>query len=137
MLDDTGFPKKGFKSLGVQRQYSGTLGRIDNCQIATSLHLASEHGGVCIGMRLYLPRDWAEDPKRRARTGIPDEVAFEEKWRIGLRLLDAARGWGLSDRVVVADAGYGDCGDFREQLEERGLSTCWASPEPPSPGRLG
>lgn len=121
VLDDTGFPKKGFKSVGVQRQYSGTLGRIDNCQIATSLHLASEHGGVCIGMRLYLPRDWAEDPKRRARTGIPDEVAFEEKWKIGLRLLDAACGWGLSDRVVVADAGYGDCVDFREQLEERGM----------------
>jgi SRSO17 transposase len=121
VIDDTGFPKKGFKSVGVQRQYSGTMGRIDNCQIATSLHLASEHGGVCIGMRLYLPKDWASDPKRRARTGIPDDVQFEEKWKISLRLLDAARGWGLSNRVVVADAGYGDCVEFREQLEQRGM----------------
>lgn len=121
VLDDTGFPKKGYKSVGVQRQYSGTLGRVDNCQVATSLHLASEHGGVCIGMRLYLPKDWASDPKRRKRAGIPDDVGFEEKWRIGLGLLDAARTWGLSNRVIVADAGYGDCGEFREQLDHRGL----------------
>lgn len=121
VLDDTGFPKKGFKSVGVQRQYSGTMGRIDNCQVATSLHLASEHGGVCIGMRLYLPKDWAADPKRRARTGIPEHIQFEEKWKIGLRLLDAARSWGLSDRVIVADAGYGDCIEFREELAKRGM----------------
>ena len=121
VIDDTGFPKKGYKSVGVQRQYSGTMGRIDNCQVATSLHLASEHGGVCVGMRLYLPKDWASDPKRRAKTGIPEEVGFEEKWRLALRLVDTARSWDLQDRPVVADSGYGDCVEFREGLEERGL----------------
>lgn len=121
VIDDTGFPKKGYKSVGVQRQYSGTMGRIDNCQVATSLHLASEHGGVCVGMRLYLPRDWASDPKRRAKTGIPEEIGFEEKWRIALRLLDTARSWDLQDRPVVADSGYGDCVEFRQGLEQRGL----------------
>lgn len=121
VIDDTGFPKKGYKSVGVQRQYSGTMGRIDNCQVATSLHLASEHGGVCIGMRLYLPKEWASDPRRRAKAAIPDDVGFEEKWRIALRLLDAARSWDLEDRPVVADAGYGDCVEFREGLQKRGL----------------
>jgi SRSO17 transposase len=144
-IDDTGFPKKGFKSVGVQRQYSGTMGRIDNCQIATSLHLASEHGGVCVGSRLYLPRDWAEDEKRRNRTGIPTEVEFKEKWRLALGLVDDLMSVGVKRRVVVADAGYGDCIDFRDGLVERGLhflvgvtgtAVGWppgVSPRPPPP----
>src|SRR5579871_277102 len=121
VLDDTGFPKKGFKSVGVKRQYSGTMGRIDNCQVAASLHLASEQGGVCIGMQLYLPIDWAEDDKRRDKTGIPAEVGFEEKWRIGVRMIDRALEWGLEKQVVVGDAAYGDCKEFRDALEDRGL----------------
>lgn len=120
VLDDTGFPKKGYKSVGVQRQYSGTLGRIDNCQVATSLHLASEHGGVCIGMRLYLSADWVADDKRRQLCGVPSEVGFQEKWKLGLHLLDQARQWGAPDRVVVADAGYGDATEFRAGLVARG-----------------
>jgi SRSO17 transposase len=122
VLDDTGFPKKGRHSVGVQRQYSGTMGRIDNCQVAASLHLASDLGGACVGMQLYLPRDWAEDPKLRMKAKIPDEIVFQEKWRIGLDLLDRALGWGLESRPVVADAGYGDSTKFRKGLEERGLS---------------
>jgi SRSO17 transposase len=151
VIDDTGFPKKGYKSVGVQRQYSGTMGRIDNCQVATSLHLASEHGGVCVGMRLYLPKDWASDPKRRAKTGIPEEVGFEEKWRLALRLVDTARSWDLQDRPVVADSGYGDCVEFREGLEERrlhyvvgvtGTAVAWPPgviplPPKPRPGASG
>ena len=144
-IDDTGFPKKGFKSVGVQRQYSGTMGRIDNCQIATSLHLASEHGGVCVGSRLYLPRDWAEDEKRRNRTGVPADVEFKEKWRLALGLVDDLISVGLKRRVVVADAGYGDCIEFRDGLVERGLNFLvgvtgtavgWppgVSPRPPPP----
>lgn len=144
-IDDTGFPKKGFKSVGVQRQYSGTMGRIDNCQIATSLHLASEHGGVCVGSRLYLPRDWAEDEKRRKRAGIPADVEFNEKWRLALGLVDDLMSAGVTRRVVVADAGYGDCIDFRDGLVERGLqflvgvtgtAVGWppgVSPRPPPP----
>lgn len=121
VVDDTGFPKKGYKSVGVQRQYSGTMGRIDNCQIATSLHLASEIGGVCIGMRLYLPREWAEDAKKRLRAGIPDDVEFAEKWKLALGLIDDARRWGLQDRPIVADAAYGDVTAFRSGLDERGM----------------
>lgn len=120
VLDDTGFPKKGYKSVGVQRQYSGTLGRVENCQVAASLHLASEHGGVCIGMRLYLSADWVADDKRRQLCGVPQEVVFQEKWKIGLQLLDQARQWGVTDRVVVADAAYGDATEFRAGLVARG-----------------
>ena len=65
VVDDTGFPKKGTHSVGVARQYSGTLGRTDNCQVATSLHLAGERGSGCIGMRLYLPEAWTQDRARR------------------------------------------------------------------------
>ncbi len=121
VLDDTGFPKKGRHSVGVQRQYSGTLGRIDNCQVATSLHLASEHGGVCIGMRLYLPNSWAEDQHRRAKGGVPDGVVFQPKWCNALSLIDDALRWGLKTRPIVGDAEFGDNRQFRQALIERGV----------------
>lgn len=121
VIDDTGFPKKGRCSVGVQRQYTGTLGRVDNCQIATSLHLASEAGGACIGMRLYLPQLWTDSESRRTKTGIPEDVEFEEKWRIALDLLDDGLGWDVPKHVVTADAGYGDSSDFRKGLREREL----------------
>ena len=120
VLDDTGFPKKGRMSVGVQRQYSGTLGRIDNCQVAPSLHLASEAAGICIGMRLYLPEPWLQ-PHRRERGKIPDGVSFKEKWRIALDLIDEGLSWDLERRPVVADAGYGDITEFREELARREL----------------
>ena len=121
VLDDTGFPKKGRHSVGVQRQYSGTMGRVDNCQIATSLHLASDRGGACIGMQLYLPRKWAEDSDLRKKAKIPETIQFQEKWRIALGLLERARKWGLVERPVIADAGYGDVSEFRSELESRGF----------------
>jgi SRSO17 transposase len=121
VIDDTGFPKKGKHSVGVQRQYSGTLGRIDNCQVATSLHLAGEQGSGCIGMRLYLPVEWATDDVRRKKAGIPVEINFSEKWRIALALIDDALRGGVRKHVMLGDAGYGDCGDFRVGLDERGL----------------
>ncbi|HTK95546.1 MAG TPA: IS701 family transposase [Terriglobales bacterium] len=121
VLDDTGFAKKGTHSVGVQRQYSGTLGRTENCQVATSLHLAGEVGSACIGMRLYLPESWASDPIRRRKAGIPDDVQFAEKWRIALALLDDAFAAGVRKHVVLADAGYGDIGDFRRELAARDL----------------
>lgn len=122
VIDDTGFAKKGEHSVGVSRQYSGTLGRVDNCQVAVSLHLASERGSACAGMQVYLPESWAEDADRREKAGIPAAIAFQPKWRIALDLLNAAKGWGVANHVVLADAGYGEITDFREALASRGYS---------------
>jgi SRSO17 transposase len=121
VIDDTGFPKKGDHSVGVARQYSGTLGRTDNCQVATSLHLAGEHGSGCIGMRLYLSEQWVADDERRAKAGVPKDVVFRKKGELALDMIDAAIRWGLPQKIVLADAGYGDSGDFRRELAERGL----------------
>ena len=119
VLDDTGFPKKGVHSVGVQRQYSGTLGRVDNCQVGVSLHLAAERGSSCIDMRLYLPREWCDDKPRRTKVGVPDDVVFKTKWEIALDQLDDALRRGVRNHVVLADAGFGDITEFREGLEER------------------
>lgn len=119
VLDDTGFPKKGVHSVGVARQYSGTLGRVDNCQVATSLHLAAERGSCCIGMKLYLGEEWIEDASRRAKAGVPEDVEHRTKWKIGLDMIDAAAKWGVQRHVVLADAGFGDITEFREALKER------------------
>jgi SRSO17 transposase len=122
VVDDTGFAKKGKYSVGVTRQYSGTLGRTDNCQVAVSLHLASTKGSGCIAMRLYLPeKDWASDRKRRAAAGVPQEVQFQTKWQIALEQLDVALAAGVRRHPMLADAGYGDATEFRGGLEERGL----------------
>jgi len=121
VIDDTGFPKKGIHSVGVARQYSGTLGRTDNCQVATSLHLAGEAGSGCVGFQIYLPVKWAGDVLRRAKVGVPPEVTFQRKWEIALSQLDAALRWGVRKHIVLADAGYGDIGEFREGVSARGL----------------
>jgi SRSO17 transposase len=121
VVDDTGFPKKGEHSVGVKRQYSGTLGRVDNCQVAVSLHLAGEARSGCIGMRLYLPEEWAGDRARREKAGVPEEVVFRHKWEISLSQINQALGWSVRQHVVLADAGYGDCTEFRDGLTERGL----------------
>lgn len=121
VIDDTGFPKKGDHSVGVTRQYSGTLGRIDNCQVATSLHLAGERGSACIGLRLYLPEEWANDARRRRKAAIPADVRFETKCELALALVDEALEAGVRSHVALADSGYGDNHDFRSGLRERGL----------------
>lgn len=122
VVDDTGFPKKGRHSVGVARQYSGTLGRTDNCQIATSLHLAGERGSGCIGMRLYLPESWTTDRRRCQAAGVPDTVTFAPKWPHALALLDAALAAGVRRHVVLGDAAFGEVTAFREALTARGLS---------------
>lgn len=122
VADDTGFAKKGKYSVGVARQYSGTLGRTDNCQVAVSLHVAGARGSACIAMRLYLPEEeWALDPDRRAAVGVPKEVVFRTKWEIVLEQLDAALASGVRRHIMLADAGYGDATEFRAGIEERGL----------------
>ncbi len=121
VVDDTGFPKKGRHSVGVTRQYSGTLGRVDNCQVATSLHLAGESRSGCIAMRLYLPQEWVEDTVRRKAAGIPADVVFQTKWEIAIEQIEAALKAGVRRHVVLADAGYGDAGEFRAALDEHKL----------------
>jgi SRSO17 transposase len=121
VIDDTGFPKKGEHSVGVTRQYSGTLGRIDNCQVATSLHLAGERGSACVGFRLYLPEEWANDRRRCRKARVPPEVQFQTKWQISLDLVDDVLDAGVRSHIVLADSGYGDSREFRSALRERGL----------------
>jgi len=121
VIDDTGFPKKGRHSVGVARQYSGTLGRVDNCQVLVTAHYVDRVFDWPVTGRLYLPQSWATDSERRGKARVPDEVGFHTKGRIGLRLLDQGRGAGLEPRAVVADAGYGDQPSFLDGLEERGI----------------
>jgi SRSO17 transposase len=121
VIDDTGFAKQGQSSVGVARQYSGTLGRIGNCQVAVSLHLAGESASGCIAFDLYLPEEWASDRERRATVGVPEEIGFRTKMDIALAQLDRAIAMGVHKHVVLADAGYGESTDFRRQLSQRGL----------------
>jgi SRSO17 transposase len=121
VIDDTGFAKKGTFSVGVARQYSGTLGRTDNCQVMTSVHLAGDLGSVMVGSRLYLPKGWTDDRERCRAAGVPDEVEFKTKWQIALDLIDQVLGFGISRRPVLADAGYGETVEFRDGLTQRGL----------------
>ena len=117
IIDDTGFPKQGQHSVGVARQYSGTLGKVGNCQVAVSLHHVGQMGSAVLGWQLYLPESWANDRGRREEAGIPDDVVFKPKWQLALDLIDQARGWELPGRIVIADAGYGDTTEFRDALE--------------------
>jgi len=120
VIDDTGFAKKGQHSVGVTRQYSGTLGKIGNCQVAVSLHYANGEAEYPLAARLYLPEIWTDDPDRLAKARVPEEEGgFKTKWQIALDLLDTVRDEGLPHTVVVADAGYGVVGDFRAGLEAR------------------
>ena len=122
IIDDTGFPKQGTHSVGVARQYSGTLGKTANCQVAVSLHEVCAQGAAVLSWRLYLPASWTAEPQRRAAAGIPEQVQFRKKWELALAMIDQVRDWGLAERIVVADAGYGDVTAFREELEKRHLS---------------
>jgi SRSO17 transposase len=121
VLDDTGFPKQGHHSVGVARQYSGTLGKTANCQVAVSLHQTGGEASTLLGWRLYLPESWTEDAERRAQAGIPEEVKFQTKWQLALALIDEARAWGLQPGVVLADAAYGESTEFRQGLASRHL----------------
>ena len=99
VLDDTGFPKDGKRSPGVKRQYSGTLGKIGNCQIGVSVHAVGSKGTVPLGWALYLPEDWCDDPERRRKAKIPDEVEFKTKPELGVELIERAAGWEIATRA--------------------------------------
>src|SRR4051812_21121653 len=131
VFDDTGFPKDGVGSPGVARQYSGTLGKVANCQIGVSVHAVTDTASCPLDWRLFLPASWddaaAATPEaaaaiaaRRARAGLPDSARHHPKWRLALEMLDELAGWGLTPPVVVADAGYGNNADFRAGITARG-----------------
>jgi SRSO17 transposase len=143
VIDDTGFPKDGTASPCVARQYSGTLGKTGNCQIAVSVHLVNEQASCAADWRLFCPESWDDakltDPvaaararHRREQARVPGEVRHVEKWRLALEMIDEMTrpgGWGVLEQasaggarpVAVADAGYGDNTTFRLELEDRGL----------------
>jgi SRSO17 transposase len=122
IVDDTGFPKQGKHSVGVARQYSGTLGKRGNCQIGVSLSYATGQGAMPLEWALYLPKEWTDDRTRCERVGVPAEVQFQTKWQLALGLIDdlLARGQSAPE-VVVVDAGYGNITAFRQGLGEREL----------------
>lgn len=121
IVDDTGFPKKGRHSVGVARQYSGTLGKVANCQVAVSLHHATATASLPLDWALFLPEEWTQDPERCAAAGVPAPASHRPKWRLALDLIDRARTWGLADQRVIADAGYGTIAEFRAGLRARRL----------------
>jgi SRSO17 transposase len=122
VIDDTGFAKKGRHSVGVARQYSGTLGKTDNCQIAVSLHYAGPKGDYPLALRLFLPEAWTSQPERMAAARVPLQFQVARtKHEIALELLDQLHTEGLPYRAVVADAGYGISVEFRRGLDERGV----------------
>ncbi|GAB4253315.1 MAG: hypothetical protein Kow00122_11220 [Thermoleophilia bacterium] len=122
VVDDTGIPKNGKHSPGVKRQYSGTLGKIGNCQIAVSLHAAGERGTTPLGWVLYLPQEWVSDAERRRRAKIPEEVTFQTKPELASELCAEAASWELPRAPILADAAYGDDTACRARLEGLGLT---------------
>ena len=120
VLDETGFLKKGTKSAGVQRQYSGTAGRIENCQIGVFLAYASRHGQALIDRALYLPESWAGDAARREEAGVPEEVAFATKPKLGRAMLERAFAAGVPCAWVTGDSVYGADHSLRRAVEESG-----------------
>ena len=131
VFDDTGFVKDGRMSPCVGRQYTGTAVKITNCQVATTLHLATDEASCPINWRLFMPESW--DPgseraspdveQRRAAAAIPAGEHHRPKWRLALACVDEALSWGLpAPAVAVADSGYGDCAEFRHGLSERAIA---------------
>lgn len=121
VVDETGFLKKGTKSCGVARQYSGTAGRIENCQIGVFLGYATKNGRALVDRALYLPKEWAADADRRDEAGVPEMVEFATKIVLARRMIDRAVTAGLRAKWVTADAVYGSDYHFRTTAEGHGL----------------
>jgi SRSO17 transposase len=147
IIDDTGFPKKGRHSVGVARQYCGQLGKQDNCQAVVSLSITNHHASLPVAHRLYLPEPWANDPERRAKAGVPPDIAFRTKPETALDLVRDAQAAGIAPATVLADAGYGNDSKFRDGITALGLTyvvgiqsnlLLWkADAVPPPRGRRG
>src|SRR4051812_49355661 len=119
--DDTGIVKDGRHSPGVKRQYSGTLGKVGNCQVTVSVHAVGERGSQPLGWALYLPEEWCADGPRRRKAKIPDELVFATKPQLARELCEQAAGWKIARAPVLGDCAYGDSCEFRSSLHESGL----------------
>jgi SRSO17 transposase len=128
VVDETGFLKKGTKSAGVARQYSGTAGRIENCQIGVFLGYATTSGRTFLDRELYLPKAWADDSGRRAEAGVPEEVGFATKPELAMRMIARAIEAGVPAGWVTGDEVYGQHCGLRRMLEERGTPYVLAVP---------
>ena len=150
IVDDTGFPKKGKHSVGVTRQYCGQVGKQDNCRVAVSLSVATWSSSLPIACRLYLPKEWTDDEKRREKAEVPKEIEFQTKPEIALEQIRAAAAAEIAPGVVLADAAYGINTGFRAGITELGLDyvvgvqssmTVWKPGKQPLPakarGRIG
>jgi SRSO17 transposase len=121
VIDDTGVPKDGKHSPGVKRQYSGTLGKIGNCQIAVSVHAVGSKGTVPLDWALYLPEEWCSDLERRRKAKIPDEVQFQTKPELATGLIERAAGWEIPRAPVLGDEAYGKNTELRTRLNGAGI----------------
>jgi SRSO17 transposase len=124
LIDDTGFPKKGRHSVCVARQYCGSLGKVDNCQVGVSMTYVGQGFAWPYAMELFVPQSWdnLEDPEcvaLRKKTYMPDDVHHRTKWQMALDMIDLARFDEAPHRAVVADSWYGDITDFRRGLDDR------------------
>jgi SRSO17 transposase len=121
IIDDTGFLKQGKESVGVKRQYTGSAGKITNCQVAVSLSVATPTAHLLVDFELYLPKEWANDPARRKKAKIPDEVVFKTKPDLALEMITRASEASIPGDVILADAGYGDSVAFRSTVRLMGF----------------
>jgi SRSO17 transposase len=143
LIDEVSFPKQGQHSVGVARQYCGALGKTANCQVAVTLDLGTEESSTPLDWALYLPEKWIKDPVRRKEAGVPEEITFKTKPELALELIDEVKAWGLQNRLVLTDSGYGDVYEFRQGLKSRELDyvvqvsgrlMAWTEdPHPPKP----
>jgi SRSO17 transposase len=120
VVDESGFIKKGKRSAGVKRQYSGTAGKVENCQIGTFLSYATVKGHVLLDRRLYLPQEWCDDPERREKAKIPEEVVFQTKPQQAIAMLEHAWQQGVPMRWVAGDEVYGDAPELRDAIARHG-----------------
>jgi SRSO17 transposase len=128
VIDESGFPKRGTQSAGVQKQYCGATGRLENCQVGVFLSYVTAQGHALIDRELYLPEDWLNDPPRRRAARIPETVGFRTKPELAQRMVERARSAQLPIRWTVADTVYGHSTDLRLWLEEQGFSYALAVP---------
>lgn len=122
IIDDTGFLKQGSHSVGVKRQYTGSAGKVTNCQVGVSLSVATPTNHLPIDFELYLPRDWTDDEARRMEARIPDDVVFKTKLELALDMADRALADGIPPGMLLVDTAYGNSTGFRRELRKRGFS---------------